>query len=212
LKTINSSPASQDTTVPTNQNTIGNTNAPIAPIELISSSADNQTGYGQANTNTDKIIVANLDEDELPNQHALGVEDLIAELRLLAPSENIKFCLRNYQYNGKSTEAITKDIQNGSSRPTLIETAKFLQIKFNESTAVKKTLAHNILCRIQNLLPDDCNLCNKHYRIGLNETPLLECSICLQGIHTRVLDANYTCKSKLRHLTPSRPYYRYKTD
>ena len=47
----------------------------------------------------------------------------------------------------------------------------------------KTQLSHLILCRLQNLLPDDCGICNKRYSVKIEESPLLECSICGQGVH-----------------------------
>ena len=123
------------------------------------------------------------DIDEMDPQtiKALEIEDLIAELCLTAPSDPVKFCLRLYQY-GKQLSTIESDIF-AQSKTTLIETAEYLLISFND-TVTKKILAHDILCRIQNLLPDNCNLCNQRYRIKLNEKPILECEVCYQGVHT----------------------------
>ena len=47
----------------------------------------------------------------------------------------------------------------------------------------KKALAHLIICKIQNLLPDNCSVCNCQYRISLHESTILECVVCGQGVH-----------------------------
>ena len=47
----------------------------------------------------------------------------------------------------------------------------------------KTQLSPLILCRLQNLLPDGCGICNKRYSVKIEESPLLECSICGQGVH-----------------------------
>ena len=65
---------------------------------------------------------------------------------------------------------------------TLKETANFLKVpKYNDKT--KRSLSHLIICKIQKLLPDNCNICNVRYKIGLLELPILECAVCGQGVH-----------------------------
>jgi hypothetical protein len=114
-------------------------------------------------------------------EKSIEAEDLIAELCLGAPSECVKFCLRNYQYD-KSISQIEKDVEREKVQ-TLRDTAQYLNIpKYELKT--KKLLAHLIICRIQNLLPENCTICNDRYRISISETPLLECCICGQGVHT----------------------------
>ena len=51
-----------------------------------------------------------------------------------------------------------------------------------------------MICRIQNLLPDQCNLCKEQYCINITDTPLLSCVVCGQGTHDQ-------CISKFLHLT-----------
>ena len=57
---------------------------------------------------------------------ALEVEDLIAELCLGAPSDSVKFCLRNYEYI-KSINQIEKDIEKERVQ-ILRDTAAYLNI------------------------------------------------------------------------------------
>ena len=47
----------------------------------------------------------------------------------------------------------------------------------------KDALAHLIVCKIQNLLPDNCFLCQMTYKINLHETTILDCAVCGQGVH-----------------------------
>ena len=118
-------------------------------------------------------------QDEVDKQ--TEIEDLIAELCLNSPSEAVKFCLRNYQY-GRSLIQLEKDFSK-QKRDVLRETADYLNIPgFMDKT--KEPLAHLIICRIQNLLPDDCAICNSRYRISNSEKSILECSICGQGVHS----------------------------
>ena len=108
-------------------------------------------------------------------------EDLIAELCLSAPSEDIKFCLRNYQY-GKTINQLKKEFNYKTNKTILIETAKYLNIPNYDQN--KSDLIHLIICRIQNLLPEDCSMCNAKYRMENTEVPVIECAICGQGVHT----------------------------
>ena len=122
----------------------------------------------------------NLVEDANALMKAAEIEDLIAELCIDAPNDAVKFCLRSYQ-PGKRTNQIEKDI-NQSKKGVLLETSKFLRIP-NCEGKTKNDLSRLILCRIQNLLPDDCGVCKNRYSIKLEECPLLECAICGQGVH-----------------------------
>ena len=108
------------------------------------------------------------------------IEELIAELCLNTTSNPVKSNLRKYQY-GKTIEQIEKAISKDRLE-ILQETANFLKIP-NFENKTKKGLSHLIICKIQNLLPDDCSICERRYSIGLEETPILECAICGQGVH-----------------------------
>lgn len=110
----------------------------------------------------------------------LEVDDLIASLCINAPNDDVKFCLRNYEYSKDITQ-IEKDLDK-LKKTILCETAEYLKIP-NYLSKNKQPLIHLIVCRIQNLLPDDCSICNSRYKIDINENPLLECSKCGQGVH-----------------------------
>ena len=94
------------------------------------------------------------------------VEDLIAKLCLNASTEDIKFCLRIYEYN-KCISQIHKE--NGKAEKAYYEK---LQITKNTSLQTEKNenLAPLIICRIQNLLSDVCAFCRKRYSIKILET------------------------------------------
>ena len=124
-----------------------------------------------------------MDPIEVPIVDKEGeIDDLIAQLCMDAPSDPIKFCLRLYQH-GKSLAQLEKDFER-EKKPTLVATAEYLKIA-NCEAKIKKPLAHLIICRIQNLLPENCTQCNERYRIDPCETPILECSICGQGVHKK---------------------------
>ena len=112
-------------------------------------------------------------------QNETETEDLIAELCIHAPSDSVKFCLRNYEY-GKSLQALHSRFEK-VKRDALCETARYLKLPNVEKT--NKALAHLIVCRIQNLLPDNCSLCTERYRVSNSEPAFLDCAICGQGVH-----------------------------
>ena len=120
--------------------------------------------------------------ESAPIEKSIEIEDLIAELCLGAPNEAVKFCLRNYQYNRSLTQ-IEKDFDK-EKKEVLRDTAKYLKIE-NYELKTKAPLATLIICRIQNLLPENCTICKDRYRTNISETPLLECSICGQGVHRK---------------------------
>ena len=120
-------------------------------------------------------------ESEYLERKKTEIEDVIAGLCLGAPSDPIKFCLRHYKF-GNDLKTIEKDL-NKEMRSTLIDTADYLLIRFDDKTSTKKSLAADIIDKIQNLMPDTCSLCDQRYRVGLNEKPLLECLVCHQAVH-----------------------------
>lgn len=124
---------------------------------------------------------------------AAEIENLIAELCIKAPTDDIKFCLRSYE-SGKRSKQIEKDIYKFKLK-VLVETSQYLRIPHCENKN-KTQLSHSILCRIQNLLPDDCGICHNRYSVKLEQTSSLECSICGQGVHEE-------CWSKLLTQAPS---------
>ena len=56
-------------------------------------------------------------------------------------------------------------------------------MKYAPEDLIKSDLIHEIICQIQNLLPNTCSLCDRRYRVDCNVKSLLECAICGQGIH-----------------------------
>ena len=125
----------------------------------------------------------NDDGDLTPQEYTieLEIEDLIAELCLNISSDPVKFCLRKYKY-GKSVQDIENYIFK-ERHDTLKAAANFLRVSNFNNDKNKRTLSHLIVCKIQNLLPDNCSICDRRYRISLEEDPILECSVCGQGIH-----------------------------
>ena len=119
----------------------------------------------------------------------MEVDDLIAELCLSAPSESVKNCLRIYDYF-KTTAKIESDMYQNCTKAILVETANLLKIR-NAALKNKEPLTHLIVCRIQNLLPDNCGICKERYSVKLLDTPLLECAICGQELAEHELNRTW---------------------
>ena len=117
------------------------------------------------------------------DDNCIAIEQLIAELCVDAPTETIKVCLRQYQY-GRTIMKIQSSLSK-SKLDDLIETGKYLKIKYQPEDLLKADLVHEIICRIQNLLPDTCSLCSTKYKVGIDDTPFLECASCGQGCHNK---------------------------
>ena len=108
-------------------------------------------------------------------------ENILASLVINTDDDAIKSVLRIYDVG-----MTTKDLKKKLSVPEkekLVKTMDFLGVPDQESYT-KPAVVHKLICRIQNLFPDKCAICNTLYAIQLGETPLLECASCGQGAHT----------------------------
>ena len=50
-------------------------------------------------------------------------------------------------------------------------------------SSTKPKIVNDIVCRIQNSLPEKCDICNESYRTKLGDKHLLACAICGQEAH-----------------------------
>ena len=105
-------------------------------------------------------------------------EDIIAELCSDAPNVEVRDCLRLYKPKNNGKQHKTQFAK--CKKEVIVETLEFLsetgQDQFNRTTCI-----NNLICRIQNLLPDICNLCKSEYCVKRDEISLLSCEICGQG-------------------------------
>ncbi len=107
-------------------------------------------------------------------------EDVLAGLCASAPSNDVRDCLR--MYNPQSNNKQHRTEFSKCQKPTLIATLDYLGIPGHDQYN-KPTCINVLICRIQNLFPDDCSICGTKYCISLNDVPLLSCEICGQGSH-----------------------------
>ena len=127
---------------------------------------------------------------DTPSRSQTEAENLIAELCILTEDEEIKTALKKYPL-GSSIQEIERKLKSGpaSKVNTLKKVLEFLnQDVIKDPIPTKKDdITHAIVCRIQNLLPDDCCICNKRYCLALKELPTLPCAKCGQSSHKQCI-------------------------
>ena len=135
------------------------------------------------------------------------VNQAIAELIVDTPSEDVKCALRIYQFK-KSIKQMEREY---TSLPVtqLKATLSYLNVP-DDVEYLKHELVINLICRIQNLLPEKCSICSETYCIQKDEKPFLPCSKCGQEAHKEcimeILDTpdkgNLDEKSLMKKLNP----------
>ena len=121
-------------------------------------------------------------DDEQQQLKIESVQNLIAELCVSAPSEDIKQCLRTYKY-GKTLSQLEKDF-NKFRKNILESTLSYLKVE-NQEQFIKSANTNSLICRLQNLLPEECILCKETYCIKTDDAPLLVCAFCGQEVHRK---------------------------
>ena len=109
-------------------------------------------------------------------------QQVVAALCAAAPSNDVRDCLRKYDPSkpGWQIEAALKKFQ----KKLLVETLAYLGVPgMNEFQAA--ALPHELVCRVQNLFPDQCHLCHQSYCIKLDDKPIVSCAQCGQGCHNQ---------------------------
>ena len=109
-------------------------------------------------------------------------EQIIAALCAEAPSVIIRNCLRKYEQSKTSWQI--ERAMSAEKKATLVETLTYLGVP-NMANCNKTGLPHELVCRVQNLFPDTCGLCNESYCVKLNDKPIVSCARCGQGCHNK---------------------------
>ena len=111
-------------------------------------------------------------------------EQIIAALCADAPNVDVRNCLRKYSPDKNTWQieaAFKQDRKN-----LLVETLAYLGVP-GMGDYKADALPHELVCRIQNLLPDICHLCKKSYCVKLADRPIVSCVRCGQGCHNECL-------------------------
>lgn len=111
--------------------------------------------------------------------HQDSPEYVLAELSAGTTDTEIRDVIRLYKINLTLKQLTSK--LNTQLRATLLKVAKYL--KCEEEDAKKPAIVRNIICRIQNLLPESCNICSKTYTVKMDDSPFLDCAACGQEVH-----------------------------
>lgn len=105
---------------------------------------------------------------------------IIASLCAGAPTDTVRNCLRKYD-PAKTSYQIERELKK-DKKEVLVDALGYLGIPdMNQYRA--DTLPHELVCTIQNLLPDSCHLCKQSFCVKLGEKPILSCVRCGQGCH-----------------------------
>ena len=134
------------------------------------------------------LVISGVEQNPGPGADVIDTtrkhEDIIAELCTEAPSTEIRDCLRSY--NPKNNIKQHKREFDKSAKPVIVSTLNFLAVT-GQDHYTKIACINTLICRIQNLFPDECNLCKAEYCVKREEIPLISCEICGQGSHDKCI-------------------------
>lgn len=107
--------------------------------------------------------------------------DIIAELCTNAPNTTVRDTLRLYDPK-LDHSSLVKSI-NRANKGNLVACLSYLG-QGDMSDYTKEACVNALICRVQNLFPDQCSFCEEQYCNKPTDSPLLACKICGQGVHT----------------------------
>ena len=122
------------------------------------------------------LLISGVEQNPGPMSTQSIIEDLISK----TSNDVIKKVLTAYPVGRTLKQQNT--VINRFKKEELIATAEFLKLT-NQDKYNKEQVVHNLIIRIQNLLPDTCGLCKQEHHTSLDDTPLLSCEVCGQGSH-----------------------------
>ena len=126
------------------------------------------------------LIISGVEQNPGP----VSQQEVIEELCHKSANEVINKILRSYPLG--QTFAHQRTVINKFKKEELVATLEFLKVN-NQDKYNKPQIVHNLIVRIQNLLPDTCGLCKHEYYTTLDDIPLLTCEVCGQGSHNSCL-------------------------
>ena len=101
-------------------------------------------------------------------------------------STEIRDCLNTYKLNTPTKQL--KCMFSQFKKPIIVDTLKFLNATdHNWDDYVKEACVHELICRVQNLLIDQCQFCDQHYATCKSDGSLLQFSLCGQEVHEKCL-------------------------
>ena len=106
---------------------------------------------------------------------------ILAALCANAPDLEVRDCLRKYSCENSLKRQ--KSVFNTVNKPVLVKCASYLHLATDGKN--KPDIIHSLICKIQNLLPDVCQICSETYVSDISEPSLLACELCGQEIHKK---------------------------
>ena len=112
--------------------------------------------------------------------------NILAVITDEAPSDAAKTLLSAYSVEEKTLTKILKEMLQ-SDADTIGQVAVYLHINDIDITSKASTRAvcKDIVRALDNAMREKCAVCDKWYNVGLDETPVTQCTDCGQGCHTQ---------------------------
>ena len=111
---------------------------------------------------------------------------LITKADVEGADKEVRDSLRAYKL-----DATQKGLENAMKkfhRDTLIKTMLFLNVDGDSLVNMRKPdLVKELICRMQNLLIDNCGQCGLDFATSVEEPLLLKCELCGQNMHNKCL-------------------------
>ena len=101
----------------------------------------------------------------------------------------VRNCLRKYKYGKDHTYKEQYNSLFPSQKSVIVETLVFLGCGCIQDwkDIRKPDCVHELVCRLQNLLPDNCDFCKELYTVDKNDVSLLACAKCGQEAHRKCI-------------------------
>ncbi len=128
------------------------------------------------------LIIGGVEVNPGPDRE-LNIEEqdtIVAGLCAEAPNNDVRDTLRLYDPR-LDTRALVKQLSR-ASKNSLVESLSYLGHD-GMSDYMKEACITALICRVQNLFPDQCSFCREQYCIRLMDKPLLSCQNCGHGAH-----------------------------
>ena len=110
---------------------------------------------------------------------------ILEEILNSSPSDEVKKLLSAYNVGNKSLTKIIKEMQ-AADPESVGQAAVYLQLTDIDisSKATTRLLCKEIIRALDNAMREKCGVCDKWYNVTINETPVIQCTVCGQGCHT----------------------------
>ena len=125
------------------------------------------------------MTVSDVEASSLAEQ-AEGLAALCTE----APNDTVRNCIRKYDPKKPSWQ-IEKALK-ADKKAVLVETLGFLGVPNMEKYRAD-TLPHELVCHLQNLFPDQCEICKQKFCVALHDKPILSYARCGQGCQNQCI-------------------------